>query len=216
MVNDLIGIMIISHCVWKWLVPLNPMVLLIIIPIKWLFHWEYTLFSDKPIKTHLKPNRLNRHSERRQCDCHCLFNLFSSHTKFFPETGHAGHDASDPCRGWNEVTLGRSPSLSEVEFKAAAKIEHNIKGWHTVAYRVYLHLIYVVISLQPLLLGQSHLDPHCHRSYVSSEKEMREDFYAALKAFFSMHPEYKRTLNMLRGTLWTNDTSRSHHNINII
>ena len=30
-------------------VPLNPMVLLIIIPIKWLFHWEYTLFSDKPI-----------------------------------------------------------------------------------------------------------------------------------------------------------------------
>ena len=28
---------------------LNPMVLLIIIPIKWLFHWEYTLFSDIPI-----------------------------------------------------------------------------------------------------------------------------------------------------------------------
>ena len=25
------------------------MVLLIIIPIKWLFHWEYTLFPDKPI-----------------------------------------------------------------------------------------------------------------------------------------------------------------------
>ena len=25
------------------------MVLLIIIPIKWLFVWEYTLFSDKPI-----------------------------------------------------------------------------------------------------------------------------------------------------------------------
>ena len=29
--------------------PLYPMVLLIIIPIKWLFNWEYTLFSDKPI-----------------------------------------------------------------------------------------------------------------------------------------------------------------------
>ena len=27
------------------------MVLLIIIPIKWLVHWEYTLFSDKPIST---------------------------------------------------------------------------------------------------------------------------------------------------------------------
>ena len=27
----------IFRCVWKWLVPLNPMVLLIIIPIKWLF-----------------------------------------------------------------------------------------------------------------------------------------------------------------------------------
>ena len=41
---------------WTWYkmglsensVPLNPMVLLIIIPIKWLFHWEYTIFSDKP------------------------------------------------------------------------------------------------------------------------------------------------------------------------
>ena len=30
-------------------VPLNTMVLLIIIPIKWLYNWEYnTLFSDKP------------------------------------------------------------------------------------------------------------------------------------------------------------------------
>ena len=29
--------------------PINPMVFMIIIPIKWLFHWEYTLFSDKPI-----------------------------------------------------------------------------------------------------------------------------------------------------------------------
>ena len=29
-------------------VPLNPMVLLIIVPIKWLFVWEYTIFSDKP------------------------------------------------------------------------------------------------------------------------------------------------------------------------
>ena len=29
-------------------VPLNPMVLLIKIPVfKWLFHWEYTLFSSK-------------------------------------------------------------------------------------------------------------------------------------------------------------------------
>ena len=32
-------------------VPLHPMVLLIIIPITWLFHWEYTLFSDKPISS---------------------------------------------------------------------------------------------------------------------------------------------------------------------
>ena len=29
-------------------VPLHPMVLLIIIPIKWLFHWGYTPFSDIP------------------------------------------------------------------------------------------------------------------------------------------------------------------------
>ena len=37
-------------CVWKCCVPLNPVWLTIIIPIKWLFHWEYTLFSDKPIQ----------------------------------------------------------------------------------------------------------------------------------------------------------------------
>ena len=42
-------------CVWKCCVPLNPMVLLIIIPIKWLFHWEYTLFSDTAIY-HLRLN----------------------------------------------------------------------------------------------------------------------------------------------------------------
>ena len=33
-------------------VPLNPMVLLIIIPIKWLFHWEYTQhFQTNPLIT---------------------------------------------------------------------------------------------------------------------------------------------------------------------
>ena len=31
-----------NGCVWKCCVPLNPMVFLIIVPIKWLFHWEYT------------------------------------------------------------------------------------------------------------------------------------------------------------------------------
>ena len=30
-------------------VPLHPLVLLIIIPTKWLFHWGYTPFSDIPI-----------------------------------------------------------------------------------------------------------------------------------------------------------------------
>ena len=30
---------------------------MIIIPIKWLFHWEYTLFSDKPISWSNFPNR---------------------------------------------------------------------------------------------------------------------------------------------------------------
>ena len=36
-------------CLKMLCTPKNPMVLLIIIPIKWLFHWEYTIFSDKPI-----------------------------------------------------------------------------------------------------------------------------------------------------------------------
>ena len=43
---------IIRVCLKMLAKPLNPMVLLIIIPIKWLFHWEYTLFSDKPIQNH--------------------------------------------------------------------------------------------------------------------------------------------------------------------
>ena len=36
-------------------VPLNPMVLLIIIPIKWLFHWEYTQhFQTNPYTSNLQ------------------------------------------------------------------------------------------------------------------------------------------------------------------
>ena len=35
-------------CVWKWLVPRKTQWLMIMIPTKWLFHWEYTLFSDIP------------------------------------------------------------------------------------------------------------------------------------------------------------------------
>ena len=36
-------------CLKMLCTPLYPMVLLIIIPTKWLFHWGYSLFSDKPI-----------------------------------------------------------------------------------------------------------------------------------------------------------------------
>ena len=36
-------------CLKMLCTPLYPMVLLIIIPTKWLFHWGYTPFSDKPI-----------------------------------------------------------------------------------------------------------------------------------------------------------------------
>ena len=38
---SLYGFHFLCGCVWKCCVPLNPLVLLIIIPIKWLFHWEY-------------------------------------------------------------------------------------------------------------------------------------------------------------------------------
>ena len=46
-----------KQCIAPWMyhmgvsensVPLHPMVLLIIIPTKWLFHWGYTPFSDIP------------------------------------------------------------------------------------------------------------------------------------------------------------------------
>ena len=36
-------------CLKMLCTPLYPMVLLIIIPTKWLFHWGYTPFSDIPI-----------------------------------------------------------------------------------------------------------------------------------------------------------------------
>ena len=40
-------------CLKMLCTPLYPMVLLIIIPIKWLFHWGYTPFSDIPIWIYL-------------------------------------------------------------------------------------------------------------------------------------------------------------------
>ena len=45
-------------------VPLNPMVLLIIIPIKWLFHWEYTLFSDKPKWLKMRDEHAHENTKR--------------------------------------------------------------------------------------------------------------------------------------------------------
>ena len=42
-------------------VPLHPMVLLIIIPTKWLFHWGYTPFSDIPICFQRKKSTRHRH-----------------------------------------------------------------------------------------------------------------------------------------------------------
>ena len=50
-------------------VPLNPMVLLIIIPIKWLFHWEYTQhFQTNPFLFH--PEKT--FPSRRKLPWHCL------------------------------------------------------------------------------------------------------------------------------------------------
>ena len=43
-------------------VPLNPMVLLIIIPIKWLFHWEYTPFSDIPVFRYINMGNIHQYS----------------------------------------------------------------------------------------------------------------------------------------------------------
>ena len=65
-------------------VPLNPMVLLIIIPIKWLFHWEYTQFSDKPICCFLKshyPGSYGHSIIYFKCDCgyhfsYCYYSYF--------------------------------------------------------------------------------------------------------------------------------------------
>ena len=63
-------------------VPLNPMVLLIIIPIKWLFHWEYTLFSDKPL--YLMVKNKNKHGAQWRCSLKnqsndaCVALLYSS------------------------------------------------------------------------------------------------------------------------------------------
>ena len=57
-------IMFIWVCLKMVSTPKNPMVLLIIIPTKWLFHWGYTLFSDKPI-----------------CQCYQNISVFQSWTQ---------------------------------------------------------------------------------------------------------------------------------------
>ena len=65
-------------CVWKCCVSLNPMVLLIIIPIKWLFHWEYTLFSDKPMwrkRLCLLLKFVNLFSKKNQVDIYQWFSM---------------------------------------------------------------------------------------------------------------------------------------------
>ena len=46
-------------------VPLNPMVLLIIIPIKWLFHWEYTQHFQTNPYTHLYDQGMSVATSRR-------------------------------------------------------------------------------------------------------------------------------------------------------
>ena len=53
-------------------VPLHPMVLLIIIPTKWLFHWGYSPFSDIPI------SHVEFHSSASSAapDSHCIFTIF--------------------------------------------------------------------------------------------------------------------------------------------
>ena len=53
-------------------VPLHPMVLLIIIPTKWLFHWGYSPFSDIPI------SHVEFHSSASSAapGSHCIFTIF--------------------------------------------------------------------------------------------------------------------------------------------
>ena len=99
--------------VWKCCVPLNPMVLLIIIPIKWLFHWEYTLFSDIPM-------------------CWSPWNPLSEAMVTSPGGLPAAWQTSFPsrwsihwpwriqawcsarfsvrCRGWKEIKKGKTPA----------------------------------------------------------------------------------------------------------
>ena len=48
--NMILGVFGIGVCL-KIVYPYTQW-LMIIIPIKWLFHWEYTPFSDIPIETH--------------------------------------------------------------------------------------------------------------------------------------------------------------------
>ena len=45
-------------------VPLHPMVLLIIIPTKWLFHWGYTPFSDIPTLVMKQSQDIPRYPQR--------------------------------------------------------------------------------------------------------------------------------------------------------
>jgi hypothetical protein len=57
-------------------VPLHPMVLLIIIPTKWLFHWGYTPFSDIPT-SHSNLFLVSRWQSREIARMGCLVLVFT-------------------------------------------------------------------------------------------------------------------------------------------
>ena len=84
----------------KIVYPIFPMVLLIIIPIKWLFHWEYTLFSDKPLS------------------CRCSFLPFAS----FCCACHSHHAPSCPIQSCINRARGAVAELQPM-------ISHNSCPW---------------------------------------------------------------------------------------
>ena len=88
-------------------VPLNPMVLLIIIPIKWLFHWEYTPFSDIDIPKWVWIMVCLKMSENRVYFPYLYGLSFVTNTRIFtwkspPEVSHVHAEQEQPMPrpGW--------------------------------------------------------------------------------------------------------------------
>ena len=115
-------------------VPQNPMVLLIIIPIKWLFHWEYTLFSDKP-----------------KWSLHIFFSMKLPGTQVTSQKTHSLRGLLKSGRihfgpGDAEISVGVGPRCQRSVWNSWKNCRWDMLGWYSWDINGYFHGYFTNIS----------------------------------------------------------------------